>query len=158
MAFWQFRKNCYQNRSWPTFKGVVKYGCTVYVDFYERNMNSFGACTCRYYQSLENFANPPDFFCPLIFIQCFDLYQFFKCRFSIYASEQKTCVFAISHAKSRFNSNIRLGESILVICTKQRLWPTVSFCRNGKKRFHNMARMTAMHRYKFIDMRGIFPF
>lgn len=70
----------------------------------------------------------------------------------------KTCVFAISHAKSRFNSNIRLGESILVICTKQRLWPTVSFCRNGKKRFHNMARMTSMHRYKFIDMRGIFPF
>lgn len=52
MAFWQFRKNCYQNRSWPTFKGVVKYGRTVYVDFYERNMNSFGACTCRYYQSL----------------------------------------------------------------------------------------------------------
>lgn len=106
----------------------------------------------------RTFANPPEFFCPLIFIQCFDPYQFFKCRFSIYASEQKTCVFAISHAKSRFNSNIRLGESILVICTKQRLWPTVSFCRNGKKRFHNMARMTAMHRYKFIDMRGIFPF
>lgn len=32
------------------------------------------------------------------------------------------------------------------------------FVGTAKKRFHNMARMTAMHRYKFIDMRGIFPF
>lgn len=106
----------------------------------------------------RTFANPPDFFALSFSFNVSIRINFSNADFPYTHPNKKPVYLRYPMQKVDLIPIFVLGESILVICTKQRLWPTVSFCRNGKKRFHNMARMTAMHRYKFIDMRGIFPF